>query len=65
MVEHLTTTELQAGLAELGQSPQDNGTLKMIVCRLKDGGRLILKQAAMNPVDSLVGDVVSKIELAR
>jgi hypothetical protein len=53
---HLTTAELQAELAELGESPRDNGTLDMIVCRPAEGERLVLERANLDPAEGLVGD---------
>ena len=56
MQKHLTMTELQAELAAMGQSPQDEGTLEMIVCRPAEDERLVLEQAELHLVDGLVGD---------
>jgi MOSC domain-containing protein YiiM len=49
-------SDLEAALAELGQSPRDNGILKMIVCRPATGERSLLEQADLHPVEGLVGD---------
>jgi hypothetical protein len=54
--KHLTMIELQDGLAGLGVSPQDNGTLEMIVCRPAIGERLVLEEASVHPTDGLIGD---------
>lgn len=56
MQKHLTMTELQAELAAMGQSPRDEGTLAMIVCRPAEDERLVLEQAELHLVDGLVGD---------
>jgi MOSC domain-containing protein YiiM len=51
-----TAVELQAELAQLGDSPRDNGTLAMIVCRPAEGERLVLERADLDPIGGLVGD---------
>ncbi|MHB8627184.1 MAG: MOSC domain-containing protein [Aggregatilineales bacterium] len=56
MSKHLTMIELEDGLTELGVSPQDNGTLEMIVCRPSIGERLALEYAELHPTDGLIGD---------
>jgi hypothetical protein len=53
---HLTASELQAGLAAAAKSPQDNGTLEMIVCRPNVGERLVLGRAELHRLDGLAGD---------
>ena len=55
-VRHLTTTELEAGLAEIGRSPKDVGELELIVRRPAIGEREILDVAELNAVDGLAGD---------
>ena len=40
---HLTTEELEAGLAEIRQSPQDAGVLHLIVRRPATGEREVLE----------------------
>ncbi len=54
--KHLSMAELQAGLAELSASPQDNGTLQMIVCRPNKGERLVMQRAELHLTAGLVGD---------
>ncbi len=49
-------SELQTRLLELGESPKDNGTLEMIVCRPTLGERRILNEATLDIEDGLVGD---------
>lgn len=56
MERHLTMTELQAELDALGQSPQDEGTLEMIVCRPDENERLVVEQVELHLVEGLVGD---------
>lgn len=56
MERHLTMIELQAELDALGQSPQDQGTLEMIVCRPAVDERLVAEQAELHLVEGLVGD---------
>src|SRR5260370_31794154 len=56
MSRHLTMAELEAGLAELGTSPQDSGTLEMIVCRPGVNERRVLEQAELHPINGLIGD---------
>lgn len=55
-MQHLTMAELEAGLAEITQSPQDNGRLAMIVIRPQDDEREILETAELNVTEGLVGD---------
>jgi MOSC domain-containing protein YiiM len=56
MDTHLTTTDLETGLAELGTSPQDNGILEMIVCRPSRGERRILETADLHEAEGMIGD---------
>jgi hypothetical protein len=53
---HLTMADIQTGLAELGASPQDKGTLEMIVSRPNSGERVVLERAELDLNDGLVGD---------
>jgi hypothetical protein len=53
---HLTMTDIQTGLAELGASPLDKGTLEMIVCRPNIGERVVLDRAELDLTHGLVGD---------
>lgn len=52
----LTTPELEARMAALGDSPRDGGTLAMIVCRPAVDQRIELEQAEITAEDGLVGD---------
>jgi len=55
-VRHLTTGELEAGLAEINRSPKDDGVLEMIVRRPQVGAREILGEGQLDLADGLVGD---------
>ena len=55
-VKHLTTSELEAGLEEIGRSPKDGGVLEMIVRRPQIGEREILQEGVLDLADGLVGD---------
>jgi len=53
---HLSMDELQARLADLGESPRDHGTVEMIVCRPDVDQRQVLERAEVHPDQGLVGD---------
>jgi hypothetical protein len=53
---HLTASELEAGLEEIGRSPSDGGTLEMIVRRPRVGEREILQEGQLDLAVGLVGD---------
>lgn len=55
-IKHLTFEELDAGLDEIRRSPQDNGTLKLIVRRPQVETREILESGELDSVQGLVGD---------
>jgi hypothetical protein len=55
-MENLSMAELEAGLDELRKSPQDSGSLKLIVSRPTSGVRTLQKSAELDPVLGLVGD---------
>ena len=55
-VRHLTTAELEAGLADILRSPKDAGVLEMIVCRPVVGEREILDEGRLDHAEGLVGD---------
>jgi len=55
-VHHLTTSELEARLDEVIQSPKDHGVLEMIVRRPAVGEREILEEGQLDLVEGLVGD---------
>jgi hypothetical protein len=53
---HLTLEELNQELASAGQSPQNGGTVEMIVCRPAVGEREVLEHAEIDLIEGLVGD---------
>jgi hypothetical protein len=53
---HLTKTDLEAGLAEIRQSPRDGGTLAMIVSRPETEQRVVLDVAQLSVENGLEGD---------
>ena len=55
-MKHLTTSELEAGLPEIGRSPKDQGVLEMIVRRPQVGEREIIQAGQLDLADGLVGD---------
>lgn len=55
-MKQLTMAELEAGLTEIKQSPQDNGRLAMIVIRPQDDEREIPETAELSVAEGLVGD---------
>lgn len=55
-MKHLTTSELEAGLEEIGRSPRNGGVLEMIVRRPNVGAREILEEGQLDPDQGLVGD---------
>jgi MOSC domain-containing protein YiiM len=56
---HPTLGELEAGLAEIRQSPRDRGVLHLIVRRPAVGAREILEEGRLDIVEGLVGDTWS------
>ena len=55
-MQHLTLEELEAGLAQVAQSPKDNGELRLIVRRPANGQREILQAGEVDLAVGLVGD---------
>ena len=55
-VRHLTTAELEAGLAHIRQAPRDHGVLALIVRRPAVDAREVLTTAELDPAQGLVGD---------
>ena len=55
-IKHLTTAELDAGLAHIQQSPQDGGVLEMIVRRPFTDERELLHEGRLDTAVGLVGD---------
>jgi len=56
-INHLSITELEAGLNIIRQSPSDQGLLKLIVRRPKTDEREIVNEAELNLEVGLVGDI--------
>ena len=55
-VKHLTTTELEAGLDHIRESPKDVGVVELIVRRPRTEEREVLTEAQLDPEQGLVGD---------
>ncbi|HVE57955.1 MAG TPA: MOSC domain-containing protein [Pyrinomonadaceae bacterium] len=55
-MKHLTTAEIENGLAEVLESPKDNGTLELIVCRPQENERKVLETGELDTENGLVGD---------
>ena len=55
-VKHLTTEELESGLAGIRQSPKDHGVLKLLVRRPREGEREILDEGLLDLIHGLMGD---------
>jgi hypothetical protein len=55
-VRHLTTEELEAGLANIRQSPKNNGVLRLIVRRPQVGEREVLDEGELDLLEGLMGD---------
>jgi hypothetical protein len=53
---HLTKSELEAGLDEIGRAPKDKGVLEMIVRRPREEAREILDVGELDLLVGLVGD---------
>ncbi len=56
LVTHLTTSQLEAGLDVIRQSPKDAGPLQLIVRRPGTDQREVLDEARLDLVEGLVGD---------
>jgi len=55
-VRHLTMDELEAGLAQIRQSPTDEGVLELIVRRPQINEREVLEKGELDLAEGLVGD---------
>ena len=55
-MRHLTTTQLEAGLADIRQSPRTVGTVELIVARPAVDERVTLDEAQLDLAEGLVGD---------
>jgi hypothetical protein len=56
MIEHLTRSQLDAGLDEIRRAPKSEGTLRLIVRRPSTGVRELLDTAELNLTEGLAGD---------
>lgn len=56
MSTHFTLEELHEELAALGPSPQDGGTVELIVRRPAVGEREVLEQAEIDLTEGVIGD---------
>ena len=56
MERHLTTAELEAGLAEVRRSPREGGRVELVVRRPATGERELLDEAVLDPEHGLPGD---------
>jgi hypothetical protein len=55
-VQHLSMTELEAGMDHIRQSPKDNGILRMIVRRPQEDERELVESGELDPLYGLLGD---------
>lgn len=55
-MEHVTMSQLEAGLDEIRKSPQDSGVLRLIVCRPAIGIRRIRESAELDLTSGLIHD---------
>ena len=55
-VQHLTTAELEAGLAEVRRAPADAGVVELVVARPEVGVRDVLEEGTLDLEKGLVGD---------
>lgn len=55
-MRHLTTKELEAGLADIERSPRERGVLMQIVRRPSSGERALLDTGVLDVEEGLVGD---------
>ena len=55
-MEHVSLTELEAGLDNIRQSPKNEGTLKMIVRRPDEDEREVVESAELDLQEGLIGD---------
>jgi MOSC domain-containing protein YiiM len=56
MARHLSLEELQDGLSEIQQSPEDRGILRAIVIRPEVDARVSLQQCELSPEGGVHGD---------
>ena len=65
MTKHQTLEQMEAGLAEIRQSPRDAGVLRLIVRRPDVDAREVLEEAQLDVVEGLVGDTWSSRRQSR
>src|SRR5262245_35538259 len=53
---HLELSALEAGLAEIRQSPLDTGRVELVIRRPSEGEREVLTEAELDPQLGVVGD---------
>ena len=53
---HLTTAELEAGLAEVRRSPPDLGVVELVVRRPAEGEREVLDDGVLDEASGVLGD---------
>ena len=59
-MKHPTLGEMEAGLAEIRQSPRDVGVLQLIVRRPEANEREVLEEGRLDVAEGLVGDAWSR-----
>ena len=55
-IQHLSMTELEAGMEHIQQSPKDSGLVRMIVRRPRDDEREVVESAELDLAEGMVGD---------
>ena len=55
-MKHLTTTEIEAKLSYVAESPKDNGVLELIVRRPRENEREVLETGELDVEKGLIGD---------
>jgi hypothetical protein len=55
-LRHLTTEEIEMNLGKVLESPNDHGTLELIVCRPREDAREVLETGELDAENGLVGD---------
>ena len=55
-MRHLTTAEIEAGMAKVIESPKDEGVLNLIVRRPKEDEREVLDAGELDVAEGLIGD---------
>lgn len=55
-MKHLTTEEIEKRLAQVIESPTDNGVLELIVCRPQEDEREVLETGKLDEEKGLIGD---------